>query len=60
MMKKVLKSGAFVWISSFLFAGFFFGNLPAVKTNFHVVIFAVILISFLPLVIEFWKARKKA
>jgi membrane-associated protein len=52
--------GAFVWISSFLFAGFFFGNLPAVKTNFHVVIFAVIFISFLPLVIEFWKARKKA
>lgn len=50
--------GAFVWILSFLIAGFIFGNLPVVKTNFHIVIFAVIFLSFLPLLIEYWKARK--
>lgn len=50
--------GAILWIASFLFAGFFFGNLPVVKTNFHIVIFAVIIISFLPVAIEVWRARK--
>lgn len=50
--------GAFAWILSFLVAGYIFGNLPVVKTNFHIVIFAVIFLSFLPLLIEYWKARK--
>ena len=50
--------GAFVWILSFLVAGYIFGNLPIVKTNFHIVIFAVIVLSFLPVAIEFWKSRR--
>ena len=48
--------GAVVWVLSFLFAGSFFGNLPAVKQNFHVVIFAIIIISFMPVAIEIVKA----
>ena len=40
------------------FAGYFFGNIPAVKTNFHIVILAIIVISFLPVVFEFLRARK--
>lgn len=47
--------GALIWIHSFLLAGHFFGNLPAVKTNFHIVIFGVILVSMLPLFFELWK-----
>ena len=49
--------GALVWIMSFLTAGHFFGNLPAVKKNFQYVILAIIVVSALPAVIEFWRAR---
>jgi membrane-associated protein len=52
--------GALVWISLFLFGGFFFGNIPAVKENFMVVILAIIFISVLPAVIEFLKHRRRA
>lgn len=51
--------GALLWINIFIWAGVVFGNLPIVKTNFHIVIFAVIGISFLPILIEAYKARKQ-
>ncbi len=51
--------GAYAWIVSFLVMGYFFGNIPAIKTNFHYVIIAIILISVLPAVIEFLKSRKQ-
>ncbi len=41
--------GAVAWVFIFILAGHFFGNLPAVKSNFHVVIFGVIFVSILPL-----------
>jgi membrane-associated protein len=44
------------------FAGFYFGNIPAVKRNFSLVVFAIIFISFLPPVYafakQFFKSRK--
>jgi membrane-associated protein len=51
--------GAIVWVGGFLTLGKIFGNLPAVKTNFHIVIVAIIIISVIPMVIEFWRARKE-
>lgn len=53
-------TGAVAWVSSFLVAGSFFGNLPAVKQNFHIVIFAIIIISFAPVVIEFLRGQKSS
>jgi membrane-associated protein len=50
-------SGSLAWIFSFLLAGHFFGNLPAVKTNFHFVILAILVISVLPIVFEWLKAK---
>lgn len=50
--------GAIGWIVLFLSAGYFFGNLPVVKTNFHLVILGVIVISVLPLVYEWWNSKK--
>lgn len=50
--------GAVLWIQIFLWAGRIFGNIPAVKTNFHIVIFGVIGLSVLPVVIGFWKMRR--
>jgi membrane-associated protein len=53
-------AGSLVWISMFLFGGYFFGNIPAVKDNFMVVILAIILISVIPAVVEVIKHRRKA
>ncbi|RYZ88254.1 MAG: DedA family protein [Proteobacteria bacterium] len=49
--------GTVLWISSFLGAGFYFGNLPSVKSNFHLVIFTVIGLSFVPMVVTAIKQR---
>jgi membrane protein DedA with SNARE-associated domain len=52
-------AGAAVWLS-FLLAGYFFGQLPAVKRNFQFVILGIIVISLVPVVTEFLKARRQA
>lgn len=44
--------GALLWVVSFVLLGYYFGNLPVVKENFTLVIFAIIFISILPAVIE--------
>lgn len=40
--------GAVLWVGIFLFAGHFFGDLPVVQRDFHIVIFAVIGVSLIP------------
>jgi membrane-associated protein len=50
--------GAVCWVPPFLLAGYFFGNMPAIKSNFHYVIVAIIVISVMPAVVEFLKARR--
>jgi membrane-associated protein len=49
--------GGVVWVSGFTFAGYFFGNIPVVKNNFHYVIIAIIFLSFLPAVYEYFCAK---
>lgn len=51
--------GGISWISILLFAGYFFGQVPVVKNNFTIVIFAIILISFVPMLIEYLRQRHK-
>lgn len=50
--------GGVSWITIFLFMGYFFGNLPAVKHNFTFVIIAIIFISILPGAIEYIRQKK--
>jgi membrane-associated protein len=52
--------GAFLWVGIFLYAGFYFGNLPVVRKNFTLLIMAILVVSVLPIVYEAWKARKNA
>lgn len=51
--------GGIVWTALFIFAGYFIGNLPFVKDNFSIIVIAIILISVLPMVYEYIKARKE-
>jgi membrane-associated protein len=51
--------GAVAWVFLFILAGHFFGNLPIVKRNFHIVIFGVIFVSILPMLIPWAKSRFK-
>ena len=51
--------GGITWVAIFTFGGYYFGNLPVVRNNFEIVIFAIIFISFIPPILEFFKARKE-
>ena len=52
--------GGVTWVFLFTLLGFFFGNIPFVKKNFELVIIVIILLSVLPMVYEWWKARREA
>lgn len=52
-------AGGLLWVSICLFGGYFFGNIPIIKENFSIAIFVVILLSILPILIEYAKHRKK-
>jgi len=51
--------GGLAWVSTFTFMGYFFGNLPAVKHNFSIVIFGIIGVSVVPMIVEFIKSKRK-
>jgi membrane-associated protein len=51
--------GAIGWVCLFVPAGIWFGNLPFVQKQFHYVILAIIVLSVLPAVIEFWRERQR-
>lgn len=52
--------GGATWVALFTLMGFFFGNIPFVKANFEFVILAIILISVVPMFVEWWKARRES
>lgn len=49
--------GGILWIVSFTILGFFFGNMPVVKKNFTLVIFAIIILSIMPAFIEYIRTK---
>ena len=53
-------AGGVLWTASFLYGGYFFGNLPFVKQNFSLVILAIIILSLMPGVVEYWRHRRAA
>lgn len=52
-------TGACLWVTLFLWGGFYLGNIPVIKNNFEIVVVLVILISVVPIAVEWWKAKKK-
>jgi len=49
--------GGVAWVGICVFAGYFFGNLEIVKKNFSLVIIAILVISVLPMVVEYIRHR---
>lgn len=51
--------GAFLWTGIFIWLGYFFGNIPFVQKNFELVIVAIILVSVVPMAIEYVRSRAR-
>ena len=49
--------GGFVWVTSLVLAGYFFGNLPIIKDNFEYAIYIIVLLSLTPMIYEFVKHK---
>ena len=52
--------GGIAWVVICVAAGVFFGRFAFVQKHFELVILAIIFISILPMVVEFWRARQAA
>ena len=50
--------GVVSWVSTFLFSGYFFGNLPIVKDNFSLVILGVLLVSSILCIITYIQSKR--
>ena len=53
-------AGALLWVVSLCLAGYFFGNIPAVKSNLTLVIIAIVLLSISPGLLAWARSRRKA
>jgi membrane-associated protein len=49
--------GAVLWVGSLCTAGYFFGNIPAVKSNLTVVIVVIVLVSISPGIVAWLRGR---
>ena len=56
--------GALAWVGLFLLLGYFFGNIPVIKANFHYAVVGIIVVSVLPMLWEYgkhrWRQRRAA
>jgi membrane-associated protein len=52
--------GGLLWVVLCTVAGYFFGNIEAVKKHFELVVIGIVLVSVLPLAWEWWAARRRS
>ncbi len=52
--------GALLWVGLLVPAGYFFGNLPIVKSNLTLVILLIVFLSILPGILEYLRHRRSA
>ena len=53
-------TGGAAWVTGFIWAGYYFGNLPIVRANFGLVVLAIIGLSVLPIVFGILGERRRA
>ena len=51
-------TGALAWVLSLTYLGYIFGNLPFVKDNFGKVVIGIIVVSVLPMIVEFVRTKR--
>jgi membrane-associated protein len=52
--------GAALWVTTMLGAGWALGQVPFVKERFEVIVIGIVILSVMPMVVEWWKARSEA
>lgn len=50
--------GGFCWISSLMYAGYLFGNLPWAKKNLSLIVIGIVIVSVLPIIIKYLQERR--
>jgi membrane-associated protein len=50
--------GGVLWISSLVYAGYLFGNIPWVKQNLTLIVLGIVIVSLMPAVITFLRERR--
>jgi membrane-associated protein len=50
--------GAAVWVSLLVYAGYLFGNIPWVKDNLAYIVVAIVIISLIPMVVQWMRERR--
>lgn len=53
-------TGGLFWVSLFTLAGYFFGGLSLIKNNFELAVVVVIVVSTIPIIIEYLKHQKES
>ena len=51
-------TGAVAWVGLCVGAGYVFGNVPIVKDNFSLVAIGIVVVSLLPMVVEYLRHRR--
>ena len=50
--------GAAAWVGSLVYAGYLFGNIPWVKNNLALIVLAIVIVSLLPVTVQYIKERR--
>lgn len=51
--------GAVIWAGGATIAGYLLGNVPVVKENFELTLVLIVVISFIPILVEFVRAKRE-
>jgi membrane-associated protein len=51
-------AGSVLWVSICIWGGYFLGNIPIVKDNFHYMVLMIIVVSLIPIMVEIIRAKQ--
>ncbi|THF59216.1 DedA family protein [Pseudothauera rhizosphaerae] len=49
--------GAALWVAPLTMLGYWFGNLPVVKSNLSLVVIGIVVLSLMPMLVAWWRER---